>query len=54
MLEYENITNTWTDDFITIHVGGYWNPDMLWLSDAQWNHLPNDFRGEPRESISAD
>jgi len=54
VVQYNNVTTTWDDDFTIKHKDKIWNPDMSWTGESRWNYLPLDFFKEPRPTVLAD
>jgi len=53
---YGNLTATWDDDFIMKYPTGVrvWEATFDWISEVRWNHLPQSYRDEPRQTIWED
>lgn len=56
IMSVEDKIEEWVDDFVINYPlnSVNWEPDVLLLNNDKWNHLPSDFRYEPRQSYFKD
>jgi len=53
---YENKTSVFNEDFVMQYTLGtkIWEPNTSWMGLNQWNHLPTEYRQEPRPLVNGD